>query len=62
MCLECHSTGDGVIAGLQVLAALRERDATLKEICQDLVLYPQKLVMCLSGLASSGRRILRSRW
>jgi len=44
ICLDCHTTGDGIIAGLQVLAALRERNATLKEMCQDLVFYPQKLV------------------
>lgn len=44
ICLDCHTTGDGIIAGLQVLAALREHNATLKEMCQDLVFYPQKLV------------------
>ncbi|MCK6392210.1 phosphoglucosamine mutase [Zoogloea sp.] len=44
ICLDCHTTGDGIIAGLQVLAALREHGATLKEMCQDLVFYPQKLV------------------
>lgn len=44
ICLDRHTTGDGIIAGLQVLAALREHNTTLKAMCQDLVFYPQKLV------------------
>jgi len=44
ICLDRHTTGDGIIAGLQVLAALRQENATLKEMCSDLVFYPQKLV------------------
>ena len=44
ICLDRHSTGDGIIAGLQVLAALRQQNATLDEMCADLVFYPQKLV------------------
>jgi phosphoglucosamine mutase len=44
ICLDRHTTGDGIIAGLQVLAALLQENATLKEMCSDLVFYPQKLV------------------
>ena len=44
ICLDRHTTGDGIIAGLQVLAALRQHGATLKEMCADLVFYPQKLI------------------
>lgn len=44
ICLDRHTTGDGIIAGLQVLAALRQQDVSLKEICADLVFYPQRLV------------------
>ncbi|MDR0634234.1 MAG: phosphoglucosamine mutase [Azoarcus sp.] len=44
ICLDCHSTGDGIISALQVLAALRERGRTLSEACADLVFYPQRLV------------------
>lgn len=44
ICLDKHSTGDGIIAGLQVLAALRQCNVTLGEMCADLVFYPQKLV------------------
>jgi phosphoglucosamine mutase len=44
ICLDRHTTGDGIIAALQVLAALRARDETLNEACADLQLYPQTLV------------------
>lgn len=44
ICLDRHTTGDGIIAGLQVLAALRKQNTTLDEMCADLVFYPQKLV------------------
>lgn len=44
ICLDRHTTGDGIIAALQVLAALQQEKATLKEMCADLVFYPQKLV------------------
>lgn len=44
ICLNRHSTGDGIIAALQVLCALRERDETLSEATADLVMYPQKLI------------------
>jgi phosphoglucosamine mutase len=42
--LDRHTTGDGIIAALQVLAALRERGGGLKALLGDLVLYPQKLI------------------
>ena len=44
ICLDRHTTGDGIIAALQVLAALRADKETLQTACADLVLYPQKLV------------------
>ena len=44
ICLDRHSTGDGIISSLQVLAALRHLDGTLAEVCADLTLYPQKLI------------------
>lgn len=44
ICLDCHSTGDGIVSALQVLASLRKLGATLAEACADLTLYPQKLV------------------
>jgi phosphoglucosamine mutase len=44
ICLDRHSTGDGIVAALQVLAALRASQESLSEACADLVLYPQKLI------------------
>lgn len=44
ICLDRHSTGDGIVSALQVLAALKQRGATLAEACADLVFYPQKLI------------------
>jgi phosphoglucosamine mutase len=44
ICLDRHTTGDGIIAALQVLAALRAMGETLAGACADLTLYPQKLI------------------
>ncbi|MBS3916376.1 MAG: phosphoglucosamine mutase [Sulfuritalea sp.] len=44
ICLDRHSTGDGIVSALQVLAALRLQRLTLEEACADLTLYPQTLV------------------
>jgi len=44
ICLDRHTTGDGIIAALQVLAALGATNETLAEACADLTLYPQKLI------------------
>ncbi|MBK7765133.1 MAG: phosphoglucosamine mutase [Sulfuritalea sp.] len=44
ICLDRHTTGDGIIAALQVLAALRGANETLAEACADMTLYPQKLI------------------
>lgn len=44
LCLDCHTTGDGTIAALQVLTALRRADATLAEWVADLRMYPQRMI------------------
>ena len=44
ICLEKHTTGDGIIAALQVLAALRADRETLASACANLLMYPQKLI------------------
>ncbi|ANQ84557.1 phosphoglucosamine mutase [Azoarcus olearius] len=44
ICLDCHTTGDGIISALQVLAALKHREMSLSEACKDLVFYPQRLI------------------
>jgi phosphoglucosamine mutase len=44
ICLDKHTTGDAIIAALQVLTALRQTRQTLASACRDLSLYPQKLI------------------
>jgi len=44
ICLDRHTTGDGTVAALQVLAALRTRGETLSQACADLTMFPQKLI------------------
>lgn len=44
LCLDCHTTGDGIIAALQVLTALRRSGQTLPQLVADLKMYPQKMV------------------
>jgi phosphoglucosamine mutase len=44
ICLDKHTTGDGIVSALQVLHALRAGDETLAEVTRDLTLFPQVLV------------------
>jgi len=44
ICLDRHTTGDGIISALQVLAAMRESGKSLAELTADLALLPQVLV------------------
>lgn len=44
ICLDRHTTGDGIVSALQVLASLRLRSETLAQACADLVFYPQRLI------------------
>ncbi|MDN5843742.1 MAG: phosphoglucosamine mutase [Alcaligenaceae bacterium] len=44
LCLDRHTTGDGIIAALQVLAAMRRSAQDLDELVADLKMYPQKMV------------------
>ncbi|HEX5091648.1 MAG TPA: phosphoglucosamine mutase [Burkholderiales bacterium] len=44
ICLDRHTTGDGIVSALQVLAGLREEGETLAGLTADLVMYPQVLV------------------
>jgi phosphoglucosamine mutase len=43
LCLDCHTTGDGIVSALQVLKALRASDQTLAEAGRELTLFPQVL-------------------
>lgn len=44
ICLDQHTTGDGIVSALQVLAALKEHGQTLADACADLKFYPQRLI------------------
>jgi phosphoglucosamine mutase len=44
ICLDKHSTGDGIVSALQVLEALRSSKQSLAQAAQDLVMYPQILI------------------
>ena len=44
ICLDKHTTGDGIVSALQVLHAVRESGKSLKQLTADLVMYPQVLV------------------
>ncbi|MBB1628412.1 phosphoglucosamine mutase [Achromobacter sp. UMC71] len=44
LCLDCHSTGDGIVAALQVLTALRRNQVSMSEWVKDLRMYPQKMI------------------
>ncbi len=44
LCLDKHTTGDGIVSALQVLSALKRHQVTLSEYCSDLTLFPQTLI------------------
>lgn len=44
LCLDCHTTGDGIIAALQVLTAMRHGNQSLDQVVADLKMYPQEMV------------------
>jgi phosphoglucosamine mutase len=44
ICLDKHTTGDGIVSALQVLSAVRTSRSTITRLCKGLALYPQELV------------------
>lgn len=44
LCLDCHTTGDGIIAALQVLTAVVRSGKVLGELIGDLKMYPQVMI------------------
>jgi len=44
ICLDKHTTGDGIVAALQVLAVLRRQGLTLAQASANLLMYPQRLI------------------
>ncbi len=44
LCLDQHSTGDGTIAALQVLAAMQEKQKSLNDLLNGVQIFPQVLI------------------
>ncbi|HZE61484.1 MAG TPA: phosphoglucosamine mutase [Burkholderiales bacterium] len=44
ICLDKHTTGDGIVSALQVLDAMRSTDRSLADLTKELVMYPQVLL------------------
>ena len=44
LCLDKHTTGDGIVSALQVLSGLKRSGRTLAEATRDIALYPQTLI------------------
>ncbi|MCA1323324.1 phosphoglucosamine mutase [Herbaspirillum sp. alder98] len=44
LCLDKHTTGDGIVSALQVLSALKRSGQTLAQMTADLTLFPQVLI------------------
>ena len=44
LCLDKHTTGDGIVSALQVLAAMKRSGQTLAQLTEEITLYPQSLV------------------
>ena len=44
ICVDKHTTGDGIISALQVLHAMRDSGKTLAELSRGVTLYPQQLI------------------
>jgi len=44
ICLDKHTTGDGIVSALQVLTAMRESGKSLAELTGGLAMYPQVLL------------------
>ena len=44
ICLDRHTTGDGIVSALQVLTAVRAANKPLSELAKPVALYPQVLV------------------
>ena len=44
LCLDKHTTGDGIVSALQVLSALKRSGKSLEQCTSELVLFPQTLI------------------
>jgi phosphoglucosamine mutase len=44
ICLDKHTTGDGIVAALQVLSAMKQNQKTLAQLLERVTLFPQTLI------------------
>ncbi|QWD88473.1 phosphoglucosamine mutase [Polynucleobacter sp. MWH-CaK5] len=44
ICLDKHTTGDGIVAALQVLSAMKQNQKTLAQLLEKVTLFPQSLI------------------
>jgi len=44
LCLDRHSTGDGIIAALQILAAMARQERSLEELVAPVTIHPQHMI------------------
>jgi len=51
ICLDCTTTGDGLVAALQVLAVMRKTGKPLSELAQGMAKFPQTMVNVVTGKA-----------
>ena len=67
LCLDRHSTGDGIVSALQVLAALRRSGRPLAELLGGVALFPQTLINVrvekgFDWQSHAGLQAARARW
>jgi phosphoglucosamine mutase len=56
LCLDKHTTGDGIVSALQVLHALRASAQPMAQLVSELTLYPQVLVNVSVGRGQDPRQ------
>jgi phosphoglucosamine mutase len=44
LCLDKHTTGDGIVSALQILSALKRSSQSLAQLTADIALFPQTLI------------------
>jgi phosphoglucosamine mutase len=52
VCLDKTTTGDGIVAALQVLAMMVKQEKTLEQLCEGITLMPQTLINLKTQQAS----------
>lgn len=63
LCLDKTTTGDGIVAALQVLSIMVKQDKTLKQLTEGITLLPQTLVNLKTeeaGLLASNPKVIRA--